>query len=435
VGRVVGDGAARLDAGSLQLEGSLAASQGHRVRLDLNQLPDFRVFSGQARPAPALARAGGRRTLRCGAVACLDLRQLPKHGSLVSAAGRQPRRARWRPGAPLGTTRHAPARCAHARGRTLARYRPACARARSQRARSPSDPGLNPVDTLKRQSAPLCHGAGGGRARSEPYGRLPGRRAAGGCAAAADAGLAGGRAGALRARHGCRRRPPPAPVAWRCSLEPVQSVCKVVVPCMPAAAAQRCACAVRAALARLLLEWPSPALHRRLTWACCEPRSSGGHELRRACAHRAARFRANLHAAVRLAYSNQQRSEQPYVGRLGCCRGTKGSFWAAAAQNEHADLGQARRASAWRWPPGRSRARRTARTRRWTRCWPGRAARGRTCCCCWGRSWTRSTRRSRAGCWRRALRSCSPRRWGIGVWGKAYGRVPLAVIECCLRAG
>ncbi|KAK9825396.1 hypothetical protein WJX81_000373 [Elliptochloris bilobata] len=47
VGRIVDDAEGRLDARALQLEGGLAASQGHRVRLDLAQLPDFRVFPGQ----------------------------------------------------------------------------------------------------------------------------------------------------------------------------------------------------------------------------------------------------------------------------------------------------------------------------------------------------------------------------------------------------
>ena len=52
-GRIVGDGEGRLDVAALQLEGGLAASQGHRVRLDVSQLPDFRVFPGQARPSLA----------------------------------------------------------------------------------------------------------------------------------------------------------------------------------------------------------------------------------------------------------------------------------------------------------------------------------------------------------------------------------------------
>jgi len=63
----------------------------------------------------------------------------------------------------------------------------------------------------RRGRRPLASGgrprAGGGRARPEPYGRLPGGRAAYSRATTADAGLAGGRAGALRARHGCGRRP------------------------------------------------------------------------------------------------------------------------------------------------------------------------------------------------------------------------------------
>ena len=55
VGRIVGDGERRLDMHNLQLEGSLASSQGHRVRLDLAQLPEFRVFPGQVRPGLCVA--------------------------------------------------------------------------------------------------------------------------------------------------------------------------------------------------------------------------------------------------------------------------------------------------------------------------------------------------------------------------------------------
>ncbi len=135
VGRVVSDGAARLDAGGLQLEGSLAASQGHRVRLDLSQLPDFRVFPGQARPAPALAQAGGCQALRRGgaqhgarpaadgqppglaehALAWLATgpELIAQAYGILSAPGPQLRCPFLRPGARLIHTRHAPARCMH----------------------------------------------------------------------------------------------------------------------------------------------------------------------------------------------------------------------------------------------------------------------------------------------------------------------------------
>lgn len=60
MGRIVGNGESRLDVHGLQLEGSLAASQGHRVRLDVGQLPHFRLFPGQARlPRPCTGPASG----------------------------------------------------------------------------------------------------------------------------------------------------------------------------------------------------------------------------------------------------------------------------------------------------------------------------------------------------------------------------------------
>ena len=63
---------------------------------------------------------------------------------------------------------------------------------------------------------------------------------------------------------------------------------------------------------------------------------------------------------------------------------------------------------------------------RWRRCWPGRRPRGRTCCCCWGRLWTRSTRPSRAGCCRKPLTCCSKSRSGRAAMpgSRVSGHVP-----------
>ena len=75
-GRIVGDGEGRLDVAALQLEGGLAASQGHRVRLDMSQLPDFRVFPGQARPGLSETQLG-RLAASQGHRVRLDVSQLP----------------------------------------------------------------------------------------------------------------------------------------------------------------------------------------------------------------------------------------------------------------------------------------------------------------------------------------------------------------------
>ena len=69
-GRIVGDGEGRLDVAALQLEGGLAASQGHRVRLDVSQLPDFRIFPGQARPGLSCCRLFPQACVARGAAAC-----------------------------------------------------------------------------------------------------------------------------------------------------------------------------------------------------------------------------------------------------------------------------------------------------------------------------------------------------------------------------
>lgn len=48
VGRVVCDSEGHLNASSVLLEGTLQHSQGHSVKLDLSQLPSYRLFPGQA---------------------------------------------------------------------------------------------------------------------------------------------------------------------------------------------------------------------------------------------------------------------------------------------------------------------------------------------------------------------------------------------------
>ena len=49
VGRIVCDSEGHLNASSALLEGTLQHSQGHSVRLDLSQLPSYRLFPGQVR--------------------------------------------------------------------------------------------------------------------------------------------------------------------------------------------------------------------------------------------------------------------------------------------------------------------------------------------------------------------------------------------------
>ncbi len=47
MGRIVCDSEGHLNASSVLLEGTLQHSKGHSVKLDLSQLPSYRLFPGQ----------------------------------------------------------------------------------------------------------------------------------------------------------------------------------------------------------------------------------------------------------------------------------------------------------------------------------------------------------------------------------------------------
>ena len=49
MGRIVCDSEGHLNAKSVLLEGTLQHSAGHSVKLDLSQLPAYRLFPGQVR--------------------------------------------------------------------------------------------------------------------------------------------------------------------------------------------------------------------------------------------------------------------------------------------------------------------------------------------------------------------------------------------------
>ncbi len=54
MGRIVCDSEGHLNASSVLLEGTLQHSQGHSVKLDLSQLPSYRLFPGQVCCSDAL---------------------------------------------------------------------------------------------------------------------------------------------------------------------------------------------------------------------------------------------------------------------------------------------------------------------------------------------------------------------------------------------